>query len=428
MKNFYLSLTLLFISILFISELKAQIPQSFKYQAVARDVNGNVLMNQDVSFKISIKQSSISGEIVYAEIHNVITNQLGLVNLEIGNGTVVLGEFEDINWGDAMFFIQVEMDIEGGTNYQLMGTSQLLSVPYALYAEEAGNTSSLWDSTGDNIYYNDGKVGIGTDTPDISSSLEISSTNTGFLPPRLTTEQRNAIENPAIGLMIFNLSTYCHNFYNGVEWKELCGDNSQWECGDIFIDSRDGQNYNTIKIGYQCWMAENLNIGTRIEGIIDQTNNDIIEKYCYDNDENNCNQFGGLYQWNEIMQYSTVQGIQGICPEGWHLPTDSEWFIMENFVDPTITDPNYQGWRGVDCGEKLLVGGSSRFEGLLAGLRKWDTAEFLRIGESTYFWGSTINPYNQVNTWFRKLNSHNPQSYRNGCMKSFGLSVRCIKD
>ncbi|MCK4288096.1 MAG: hypothetical protein KAW86_02730, partial [Bacteroidales bacterium] len=207
MKKNYLSLAFLFITILFISNLKAQLPQAFKYQAVARDNIGNVLVNQNVSFKISIKQSSITGEIVYAEVHNVTTNQFGLINLEIGNGTVVLGEFENINWGDDIFFIQIEMDVEGGSNYQLMGISQLLSVPYALFAEEAGNNSSLWNSNGDNIYYNNGKVGIGTDNPDISATLEVYSTNTGFLPPRLTTEQRDAIENPAIGLMIFNLST-----------------------------------------------------------------------------------------------------------------------------------------------------------------------------------------------------------------------------
>ncbi len=428
MKNFYLSLAFLFISILFMSNLKAQAPQSFKYQAVARDNIGNVLVNQNVNFKISIKQSSITGEIAYAEIHNTTTNNFGLVNLEVGNGTVVLGEFENINWGDDIFFIQIEMDIEGGSNYQLMGVSQLLSVPYALFAKEAGNNSSLWNSNGDNIYYNNGKVGIGTDNPDMSATLEVYSSSTGFLPPRLTTEQRDGIENPAIGLMIFNLSTYCYNFYNDLEWKELCGENIQWECGDILTDPRDGQKYNTVKIGEQCWMAENLNIGTRIDGIIDQTNNGIIEKYCYNNDENNCDQLGGLYQWNEMMQYSTIQGQQGICPEGWHLATDSEWFIMENHVDPTVTDPNYQGWRGVDCGEKLLHGGSSGFEALLAGKRVWNTGNFATLDIKAFFWTSTINPYNTIHIWYRTLETHNPQAYRNGCVKPYGLAVRCIKD
>ena len=428
MKKVYLSLALLFFSTLFISNSKAQAPQSFKYQAIARDNIGNVLINQNVSFKISIKQGSITGEIVYSEIHNVVTNQFGLVNLEIGNGTVVSGEFENINWGDAIFFIQIEMDIEGGSNYQLMGISQLLSVPYALFAKKAGNTSSLWDSIGDNIYYNNGKVGIGTDSTDMSASLEISSTNTGFLPPRLTTEQRDAIENPAIGLMIFNLSTYCYNFYNGSEWKNLCGENVQWKCGDILIDPRNGKKYKTVEIGSQCWMAENLNIGTKIDGIINQTNNNITEKYCYDNDETNCDIFGGLYQWDEMMQYATTQGTQGICPDGWHLPTDSEWFTMENFVDPSITDPNSYGWRGVDCGEKLLPNGTSGFEALLAGERKWDTGVFLNIGERAFFWSSTINPYNTTDSWFRRLNSQRTQSYRNGASRFFGLSVRCIKN
>ena len=79
-------------------------------------------------------------------------------------------------------------------------------------------------------------------------------------------------------------------------------------------------------------MAENLNVGTRISGSSNQTNNSIIEKYCYDDLEANCNTYGGLYQWDEAMQYSATEGVKGICPTGWHLPTDAEWTTLADFL------------------------------------------------------------------------------------------------
>lgn len=117
----------------------AQSPEAFKYQAVARDAGGQILANQSVSFQISILQGSASGTSVYSETHAATTNTFGLVNLEIGNGTVASGDFSAIDWGTDTYFTQIEMDASGGTNYQLMGTSQLLSVPYALHAKTAEN-------------------------------------------------------------------------------------------------------------------------------------------------------------------------------------------------------------------------------------------------------------------------------------------------
>jgi len=93
-----------------------------------------------------------------------------------------------------------------------------------------------------------------------------------------------------------------------------------------------GQTYNTVQIGAQCWLKENLNIGTKINGTVNQNNNSIIEKYCYGDLESNCNIYGGLYQWNEMMQYVTTAGVQGICPAGWHVPTDDQWATVATFL------------------------------------------------------------------------------------------------
>lgn len=134
MKRFLLTFSALLISV----AIFAQSPEMFKYQGVARDNSGNILSNQSIGLKISILENSSTGNVVYSETHSVSTNQFGLFNVEIGNGTVVSGTFSSIGWGSTTHYTQVEMDATGGTSYQLMGVSQLLSVPYALYAKSSG--------------------------------------------------------------------------------------------------------------------------------------------------------------------------------------------------------------------------------------------------------------------------------------------------
>jgi hypothetical protein len=129
---------LLLISVLAILAMAvfAQSPQAFKYQAVVRDASGALLENQDVSFEISILQTSESGTVVYTETHSATTNQFGLVTLEIGNGTTG-DDFSSIDWGSDDYFISISLDPDNGIDFEHMGTVQLLSVPYALFADKA---------------------------------------------------------------------------------------------------------------------------------------------------------------------------------------------------------------------------------------------------------------------------------------------------
>ena len=134
MKHLFFAIYLSIIS----SFLFAQVPNKMSFQAVVRD-NGNVLIaNSPVGIKISLLQGSATGTAVYEETHTIVTNSNGLASLIIAEGTVVLGNFSNIDWALGPYFIKTEIDPSGGTNYTISGTTQLMSVPYALYAANGG--------------------------------------------------------------------------------------------------------------------------------------------------------------------------------------------------------------------------------------------------------------------------------------------------
>jgi len=168
----------------------AQSPEKFSYQAVVRNGVNALVTNQSVGVKITLLQGSASGTPVYEELHIPVTNDNGLMTLEVGNGTSLLGTFSAIDWSDGPYFLKSDIDPNGGTSYSISGTSQLLSVPYSLYAssadkantalyadssnhastatyaDSAGNfAGAVWQQNGPDIYYDKGLVGIGTTTP-----------------------------------------------------------------------------------------------------------------------------------------------------------------------------------------------------------------------------------------------------------------------
>ncbi|KSA15228.1 hypothetical protein [Maribacter dokdonensis] len=124
----------------------AQGPEKMSYQAVVRNIDGSILAVSQVGLKIGVIQGSTNGERVYEEVHNQITNENGLVSLQIGSGDVTFGDFSEIDWYNGSFFLETKMDLEGGSNYTLTGLTELLSVPYALHSNTA---SSLVSSDGD---------------------------------------------------------------------------------------------------------------------------------------------------------------------------------------------------------------------------------------------------------------------------------------
>jgi uncharacterized protein (TIGR02145 family) len=202
----------------------------------------------------------------------------------------------------------------------------------------------------------------------------------------------------------------------------------------------EGQTYNTIQVYSQCWLKENLNVGTMIPGGSEMQNNGYMEKYCYNNDPANCTVFGGLYQWNEMMQYTTTQGVQGICPPDWHLPTDEEWKVLEGAVDSQygIGDPEWDfSWQylGYDAGTNLKTksgwdnNGNGTdlfgFSGMPGGDR-YDNGVFYHIAQYGNWWSSTERSYNSI--WVYDLSYYYPRVGRYYYWGELGYSVRCIKD
>lgn len=200
-----------------------------------------------------------------------------------------------------------------------------------------------------------------------------------------------------------------------------------------------GQVYNTIQIFSQCWLKENLNAGGMIEVTVNQSDNGFIEKYCYNNNPDSCLKYGGLYQWPEMMLYTGQPGTRGICPPGWHLPSDEEWKVLEGAVDSQygIGDDEWDndGWNGYDVGTNLKstsgwdINGNGidlfGFSGLPGG-SSGSNHIFYEVGERGNWHSST--KFSNINVWGRNLEYLWPDIRRGNGHKMAGTSVRCLRD
>ena len=169
----------------------------------------------------------------------------------------------------------------------------------------------------------------------------------------------------------------------------------------------EGKIYNTVIIGTQCWLKENLDVGTMINGNQDQTNDGAIEKYCYNNEPDKCSTYGGLYQWDEAMQYSKKEGTRGICPKGWHVPTLSEFQELREAVNGDGNILQQAGFSALNTGYFYPPGNF-----------------FDHLGYDTNFWSST-----QID----EQGANNMRLYQNqinflGTLKIDGFPIRCIKN
>ena len=242
------------------------------------------------------------------------------------------------------------------------------------------------DETGWTKYYSKDAV-ISTSTP---GELSLASTTVTW------TESANAD---------FNAGTLDNSYASsGAVWlKKPTGATcaSASECTGAYCNSSslcstcqsftyETQTYDVLMIGEQCWMAENLNVGSTTTSVdtgsnhSDMTDDGIIEKYCYDNTESYCDTDGGLYDWDEMMGYVTTEGAQGICPSGWHIPTDAEWYTLENGLATESCSASRTDWGCAPAGSNLKENGNSGFVALLAGYRYSSAVSIIAVRTPTF--------------------------------------------
>ena len=291
-KLIYLSTIYICIFLISINGASCQVPEGIPYQAVARDASGAPLENHPIHVKFSILDSIAIGPAVYTETHTANTNNLGSFTVNLGKGTPVLNSFTSINWGVNSKFLKVEIDTSSGSNYIEIGTQQMMSVPYALYAFNASFSAngvpvgkhrefciSCW---GKAVWTSNG------DCPQISSSCGTPNLHSAIL---------------SYGNLV-----------------------------DI-----DGNSYKTLKIGNKVWMAENLKTKHYSNGDSIIINQDYqlsdtlgnltgrVSDWCSCNIDRVCIN-GFQYNW-----YATIDN-RNVCPTGWHVSTKTEWDTLLNTI------------------------------------------------------------------------------------------------
>ena len=285
--------TIIFAGILTSTSVFAQSTEQFTYQSVVRNNTGQLVTNQNISLRFSILQGSVSGMLIYNETKSATTNSNGLA-------TVVIGEkfgIYNINWANGPYFLRVEIDPAGGGSYTISNTSQLLRVPYALYAKTAGKA----------------------EIPPLMDVL--SKGNNGNGAPIKNIGDPSLAQDAATKAYVDNLK------------KEIETIQNTLIASGQMVKDIDGNVYGTVTIGTQVWMAQNLqtskfNNGTSIPLIADKTQWSSLTTpaYCwYNNDEATYKEYGKLYNW-----YTVNTG--NLCPSGWHIPSEAELNTLVNYL------------------------------------------------------------------------------------------------
>jgi uncharacterized protein (TIGR02145 family) len=370
----------------------AQAPGAMSYQAIVRDSGGALVASKAVGIQISILSGSSSGAAVYTETQTPMTNVNGLVSLEIGTG-VTSGDFTTIDWSSSSYFIKTETDPAGGSNYSITGTSQLMSVPYALHAKKADNGITV-DQAAD-ITKNKAKVG------------QPSGRSVGDM-----------------------------QYWNGTEWVVIAATANEAATLQMIsgVPSWVGGT-----ISKQTWMTGNLDVtiyrdGTPIPLVADATLWGALKTgaWCYYTGTDGMT-YGRMYNWYAVAGIYDTASLNDpslrkeLAPLGWHVPSDYEWTTFmsslggENVAGGKMKETGSTHWKSPNTDAT----NSSDFTALPGGLRT-HTGAFRYIGEIGQWWSSSEPSLDYADCRF--LHYGDGKAYAKPINKTYGFSVRCLKD
>lgn len=397
MKRVVLSISALLLCFASLS----QSPQRMSYQAVIRDASDQLVTSQ-IGMQISILQGTVDGAVVYSETQTPTPNINGLVTIEVGGGIVVSGDFTTIDWSAGPYFIKTETDPAGGTNYTITGTSQLLSVPYALHAKTVASyteTQNLSDviSVNNSAYAQIKDVTDPIDPQDAATKAYVRLLADSLL---LRIENIELSMGAGCGVVTFTyrgeLVTYgTRTGQNGTCWMDrnlgasriARAYNDSEAYGDLFQWGR-------LDDGHQDRSSSTTSV---LSSTDDPGHADFIV-------------ITGLpYDWRDPRNDNLWQidgGINDVCPAGWRLPTEIE------------LDNERQSWSSND----IFGAYDNALKLPAAGIRA-SNGNVYGMEDNAFYWSNTINDNNARGLWVYDSGAN----ISNG-RRAEGASVRCIKD
>ena len=425
--------------------LWAQAPQEFSYQAVVRGAKNELLVNKPVGMKISLLQGSEKGKAVYVETHKPTSNDNGLVSIAIGGGTKDASSiaFASIDWSKGPYFVQTETDLTGGTSYTLIATSQLLSVPFALYAANS-QPGPKGDKGEQGIPGKDGATGLigpkgdtgavgpqGLTGPVGKNGMDGKGEVGPQGPKGDTPEVKVTVSSQGDTLRFENGSYVIIPGISAANPKSKPTNGYGTNISDV-----DGNSYKTVYIGTQQWIGENLKVskyndGTEIPNVTDNTQWGKLTtgSWAYYNNSDSLGKiYGKLYNWYAVSP--TTNGNKNVCPTGWHVPTDAEWTVLTDYLGGSsvaggkLKEVGTSNWHSLNTDAT----NTTLFSALPGGLRYGSGGYCYGVGDFGYWWSSS--EYDMTNAWIRDLKGSNGIITRSlgDKGKRSGYSVRCLKD
>jgi uncharacterized protein (TIGR02145 family) len=373
-----------------------QAPDRIGYQAVIRDTSGTLLVDTKLSIVVQILQGSMSGTVVYEETQKGKSNPNGLVTFGIGTGSVMTGSFGAIDWSNGPYFMKTVIYPTDDISNTITATSEILSVPYAKYADRAETLAGGY-----------------TETQGLADVLAIDNHANSQIKNVANPTQAQDVVTKAYADLIFWASGIVPLHFAGV------------------IADLDGNDYKTITMGAQTWMAENLRTTTMsdhtsIPEVTDRADwvSLISSAYCwYENVASNSEvaaRCGALYNWHAVSSGN-------LCPDGWHVPSQEEYQTLVDFIGGAeiaggkLKENGTKSWNSPNTMATNLSG----FTALPCGGRSTD-GSFSGIGEAAFFW--TITEMTDAEAVAVVL-PYNSAEYRESSPdRTAGLSVRCVKD